>query len=139
MKNILILTFLVVFFWDVILRMYAFSDVPWKKQDFAKALVPYFERHSVIKAATFAGLACVPTQIAILSLVDFPTTMNQVPLFLLVAFFVSAASGVVMEKTKLPPGLAETYYKTLGRPRSTITDGYSGLVVELSLLALNML
>ena len=139
MKNILILTFLVTFFWDIILRIYAFSDVPWKKQDFVESVVPYFEKHSVTKAAIFAGLVGLFTQMVILSIIDFPTALSQVPLFLLVAFFVSGAVGYPIERLKLVPELSETYYKTLGRPRSTFTDAYSGLVVELSLLGLNML
>lgn len=138
MKNILILTFLVGALWDIILRKYAMTPVPWKKHDFAIATIPYFEKHSVIKAAVFAGLVSLVTQIIILGIVDFPTRLIDVPLFLLVAFIVSAAIGYPLEKLKAVPGLTETYYKTLGRPRATCTDGYSGLVVELSLLGLNM-
>lgn len=140
MKNILILTFLVGGLWDIILRKYAMTpDLPWKKQDFAVATIPYFKKHSIIKAAVFAGLVSLYTQIIILGIVDFPTRLIQVPLFLLVAFIVSAIVGFPIEQLKMVPGLTETYYKTLGRPRATLTDGYSGLVVELSLLGLNML
>ena len=139
MKNILILTFLVGGLWDIILRKYAMTPVPWKKQDFAIALIPYFEKHSIITAAVYAGLVCLFTQLIILGIVDFPTRLSQVPLFLLVAFIVSAAAGYPMEKFDWPPGMADSQYKILGRPRATFTDGYSGLVVELSLLGLNML
>jgi hypothetical protein len=141
-KEILVLTFLITAIWDMTLRIYALtpdSKIPWKKQDFATALIPYFEMHSALKAAVFAGLVGVATQALILMIVDFPVNLAQVPFFLLVAFLVSGVIGFPIEKYKMVPGLTETYYKTLGRPRSFFADGYSGLVVELSLLGLNML
>ena len=70
MKNILILTFLVGALWDIILRKYALTpDLPWKKQDFAVAFIPYFKRHSIIKAAVYAGLICLFTQSIILGII----------------------------------------------------------------------
>lgn len=135
--NTLLLTFLITAFWDIVLRYYPLTPRP----DFRVALDKYFEQHGVIEAAVIAGLVGFVTQIIILSLVNFPSKLmsKQTLIFLIVSFLVSGLIGFPLEKCRFIPTLTDTYYKDLGRPRSFFTDAYSGLVVQASLLALNML
>ena len=132
--NIPVLTFFVTALWDVILRIYAQSNIK-NKPDFVKALIPYFKYHSVIGAAVIAGLVGYFTQIVILQFVKFPKTFFDFK-FLLISFIISGLIGYPLDYFRIIPSLSDTYYKTLGRPRSFFTDGYSGLVVQLSLVFL---
>ena len=55
---------------------------------------------------------------------------------MITTFIVSALYGFVMKFSKLFPDLVETYYKNLGVVRSMYTDGVSGIIVQLTLLAI---
>jgi len=43
---------------------------------------------------------------------------------------------IIMDVSGLFPHLSNTYYKDLGRTRGMITDTYSGLIVQFTLLAI---
>jgi len=136
--NLLLYTFLVTGAWDIILRKYAESTTIQNKPDFVKVLVPYFKKKSVLEAAIIAGIIGFVTQFLILKIVKFPFSLKlkEVVIFLLISFLISGLIGFPLDKGRIIPLLSDTYYKGLGRPRSFFTDGYSGLVVQLSLLFL---
>jgi hypothetical protein len=86
-------------------------------------------------AALIAGFVGATTQVIILNLHKLPTTQRSFITFMIITFIVSALYGFVMKFSKLFPDLVETYYKNLGVARSMYTDGVSGLIVQLTLLA----
>jgi len=101
----------------------------------------YFDRHTALAAILLAGIAGFGAQAIILSLVDFPSGFRSSFKFFLVTFIISALFGLLMNdayvtSTKLFPIISNTYYRDLGKLRSMVTDGESGLIVNLTLLIL---
>jgi hypothetical protein len=101
-----------------------------------KYLQPYFKGQTLLGAALIAGFVGATTQVIILNLHKLPTTQRSFITFMIITFIVSALYGFVMKFSKLFPDLVETYYKNLGVARSMYTDGVSGLIVQLTLLAI---
>lgn len=130
-------TFVVTALYDVVLQLYSKGLIgdPFfiKDSDWLKSLQPYFEQHTPLAAALIAGFVGAVTQ----PVIGLFAPMNDVIRFLVVTFVVSGLIGFLMKATGLFPILDATYYKTLGPRRAFMTDAYSGLVVNLTLLALN--
>ena len=124
--NIYILTFIVTALCDVVLRYLSLNNL--LDYDFVRYLKPYFEQHTLLAAALIAGFVGAITQLAILQIVDFPS--SQPALFMAVTFVISALWGFLMKATKLFPHLDRTYYKGLGPLQGALHDGVSGLIVQ---------
>ena len=136
-EKILIYTFFITALWDIILRWVAeerFPELPkpfdLHTYDFVVALKPYFKYHTLLAAALIAGFVGALTQYFILLYTKPEPTLY----FAFVTFVISALIGYPMEKSGLFPILSKTYYKDLGRPKSFIADGISGLIVQSTLL-----
>jgi len=56
--------------------------------------------------------------------------------FMILSFIISALYGFIMKGSKLFPYLERHYYEPLGVLRSMYTDGFSGLIVQTTLLIL---
>jgi hypothetical protein len=124
--NIYILTFIVTALCDVVLRYLSLNNL--LDYDFVRYLKPYFEQHTLLAAALIAGFVGVTAQVAILQVMDFPS--SNPALFMLITFIISALWGFLMKATKLFPHLDSTYYKGLGPLRGALHDGVSGLIVQ---------
>ena len=130
-----ILTFVITALYDVVLQLLLRGKIPnifgVLQSDWLRSLIPYFQRHTPLAAALIAGFVGAVTQY-IIQLFARPGASIS---FLAVTFLFSGAFGFVMKGSGLFPILDATYYKTLGPVRAFFTDAYSGLVVNLTLLA----
>lgn len=139
---LIILTFIVTGLWDVVLRFMSlnYNKLPKYFQiDFVENLIPYFKHHTLLAAALIAGFVGATTQIIILSIMSFPKSIfNFVYIFkfMILTFIISALYGFIMKGSKLFPYLERYYYEPLGVLRSMYTDGFSGLIVQTTLLIL---
>tara|TARA_B100000902_G_scaffold65358_1_gene71877 strand:- start:252 stop:632 length:381 start_codon:yes stop_codon:yes gene_type:complete len=109
------------------------------QMDFVKDLIPYFKHHTLLAAALIAGFVGATTQVIILSIMSFPKSIfNFVYIFkfMILTFIISALYGFIMKGSKLFPYLERYYYEPLGVLRSMYTDGFSGLIVQTTLLIL---
>ena len=141
--KLLIITFIVTAFWDIILRLLSenYEILPKFVQEykFIKYLIPYFKKHTLLAAALIAGFIGATTQYIIINLYKFPTDFKDVAdisKFLLISFIISGLYGFIMKATKLFPYLDQTYYKNLGPINGAIHDGVSGVIVQISLLVI---
>lgn len=142
----LLLTFAITAVFDVVLQLAMRGHAPlvhWLvgDSDWYVSLRAYFETHTPLAAALLAGFVGFLAQAIILCFVDVPTSFKQVPTFLLVTFAVSALVGLFMNdasplSTGLFPIISETYYHDLGVYRAMLTDAYSGLIVNTTLLCI---
>jgi len=141
-KLIIILTFMVTALWDVVLRFMSlnYEKLPkYFQMDFIEYLIPYFEQHTILAAALIAGFVGATTQPIILSIMDFPKSILDIAYvskFMILSFIISALYGFIMKWSNLFPHLVTHYYDKLGVARSMYTDGFSGLVVQTTLLAI---
>ena len=139
---LIILTFIITGLWDVVLRFMSlnYNKLPkYFQMDFVKDLIPYFKHHTLLAAALIAGFVGATTQIIILSIMSFPKSIfNFVYIFkfMILSFIISALYGFIMKGSKLFPYLERYYYEPLGVLRSMYTDGFSGLIVQTTLLIL---
>ncbi len=139
---LIILTFIVTGLWDVVLRFMSlnYNKLPkYFQMDFVKDLIPYFKHHTLLAAALIAGFVGATTQVIILSIMSFPKSIfNFVYIFkfMILTFIISALYGFIMKGSKLFPYLERYYYEPLGVLRSMYTDGFSGLIVQTTLLIL---
>lgn len=139
---LIILSFIVTGLWDVVLRFMSlnYNKLPkYFQMDFVKDLIPYFKHHTLLAAALIAGFVGATTQIIILSIMSFPKSIfNFVYIFkfMILTFIISALYGFIMKGSKLFPYLERYYYEPLGVLRSMYTDGFSGLIVQTTLLIL---
>ena len=137
---LIILTFIVTGLWDVVLRFMSlnYNKLPKYFQiDFVKNLIPYFKHHTLLSAALIAGFVGATTQVIILSIMSFPTSIfniGYISKFMILSFIISALYGFIMKGSKLFPYLERYYYEPLGVIRSMYTDGFSGLIVQATLL-----
>ena len=141
--TLIILTFIVTGFWDIVLRIMAenYHKLPKFLQEFKfiKYLIPYFKQHTVLAAALIAGFIGATTQYIILSLYKFPVNLENTEYtlkFLLISFIISGLFGFIMKASHLFPYLAATYYKKLGSIKGALHDGVSGLIVQITLMLL---
>jgi len=141
-KLLIILTFVITGLWDVVLRFMSlnYNKLPkYFQMDFVENLIPYFKHHTLLAAALIAGFVGATTQIIILSIMSFPKSIfNFVYIFkfMILTFIISALYGFIMKGSKLFPYLERYYYEPLGVLRSMYTDGFSGLIVQTTLLIL---
>jgi len=139
---LIILTFIVTGLWDVVLRFMSlnYNKLPkYFQMDFVENLIPYFKHHTLLAAALIAGFVGATTQVIILSIMSFPKSIfNFVYIFkfMILTFIISALYGFIMKGSKLFPYLERYYYEPLGVLRSMYTDGFSGLIVQTTLLIL---
>ena len=150
-SEMVILTFVVTGLWDVVLRIMNenFDDLPdiiKQVLPFIKYLDPYFKKHTLLAAALIAAFVRATTQPIIYSITPFPKNLNNVNdvfIFLINSFIISALYGFIMKATKLFPILEETYYKKLeeegGVIRSMYHDGISGLIVQFTIFIILIL
>lgn len=141
-KLLIILTFVITGLWDVVLRFMSlnYNKLPkYFQMDFVENLIPYFKHHTLLAAALIAGFVGATTQVIILSIMSFPKSIfNFVYIFkfMILTFIISALYGFIMKGSKLFPYLERYYYEPLGVLRSMYTDGFSGLIVQITLLIL---
>jgi hypothetical protein len=134
----IIRTFLITALYDVVLQLYtAVPSLPdpigITKTDWFLSLPLYFEKHTPLAAALLAGFIGACTQMVILHIAPINTGILK---FLIATFVVSGLIGFAMKATGMFPILDATYYRTLGPTRAFFTDAYSGVVVNVTLLAL---
>ena len=153
-STLLLMTFAITAGYDAVLQM-AKHDVPILggtvkffvgRSDWYISLTKqgsYFDRHTPLAAVLLAGFVGAVAQLLILGLVGFPhsLTLERVMLFLATTFVVSALIGLLMNdespaSTGLFPIISETYYKDLGLTRAMLTDAYSGIIVNSTMLVL---
>lgn len=146
-ERILIYTFIVTALYDIILRFLSlnYSKLPkiFETMKFIKYLNPYFKKHTLLAAALIAGFVGFGAQILILYISPFPTINNldnktiiNILKFLLVTFVVSALYGFPMKASGLFPHLVDTYYKNTGVIGGMLYDGFSGIIVQSTMLFL---
>ena len=150
-SDLYILTFIVTGLWDVVLRIMTenWDNLPKIIKSilpFIEYLKPYFEKHTFLAAALIAAFVGATTQLIILNIMPFPTTIREISngknmfLFLTLSFIVSALYGFIMKFSKLFPILEKTYYKRLEENysvwRSMYHDGISGLIVQITIIVL---
>ena len=148
-SDLYILTFIATGLWDVVLRVMTenldkLPKVVKKILPFIEYLKPYFKRHTLLAAALIAAFVGATTQLIIVNIMAFPTTMREITnlkkmaLFMTLSFIVSALYGFIMKFSKLFPILETTYYKQLEENhsvwRSMYHDGISGLIVQFTLI-----
>ena len=150
-SDLYILTFIVTGLWDVVLRVMTenWENLPKIVKTvlpFIEYLKPYFKQHTLLAAALIAAFVGATTQLIILNIMPFPTTIREIKngknifLFLTLSFIVSALYGFIMKFSKLFPVLEKTYYKRLEENhsvwRSMYHDGISGLIVQITIIVL---
>jgi hypothetical protein len=142
---IIIITFIVTAVYDIILNVMSRYPQYFKfMSPFLISLQPYFKYHTWFGAAVIAGTVGALCQSIILYLRSFPTcarNVEDVSLFLIITFVISALFGVLMKTSRLFPILQKTMYRYLdggkyGIIPSLITDGLSGVIVNATLLSL---
>ena len=82
-SDLYILTFIVTGLWDVVLRIMAEN---WEKLPkiiktilpFIEYLKPYFKQHTLLAAALIAAFVGATTQLIILNIMPFPTTIREI-------------------------------------------------------------
>ena len=117
---LIILTFIVTGIWDIVLRFMSlnYNKLPKYFQiDFVKNLIPYFKHHTLLSAALIAGFVGATTQVIILSIMSFPTSIfniGYISKFMILSFIISALYGFIMKGSKLFPYLERYYYEPLG-------------------------
>lgn len=153
-SDLYILTFIVTGLWDVVLRIMTenWEGLPKIVKTilpFIEYLKPYFKQHTLLAAALIAAFVGATTQLIIINIIPFPTTIREIKngknmvLFLTLSFIVSALYGFIMKFSKLFPVLEKTYYKRLEENhsvwRSMYHDGISGLIVQITIIVLLMI
>ena len=145
--KLIIITFIITALWDVVLNYMSSNydklpSVVNNNMPFIKELEPYFQHHTILAAALIAGFVGATTQPIILSLISFPTSITNIKKvfhFLLISFIISALYGFLMKWSGLFPYLEKYYYNKLGNIRGMYHDGISGLIVQITLLALSQI
>ena len=140
-SKLLVLTFVVTALWDLVLQFLSksYKDLPKVLRfNFIKYLKEYFENHTVLGAASIAGVTGVLAQLIIISILKFPrkARCDEIINFLLLTFLVSGLFGFIMKLSQMYPYLVGTYYHKLGPFAAFYHDGVSGLLVQISLLVL---
>lgn len=143
-SELIIITFVVTALWDVLLRYMSlnFEKIPTiiqHRMPFIKDLKPYFQHHTLLAAALIAGFIGATAQPMILAFMQFPkknSSLSYIAKFMIISFIVSALYGFLMKWSKLFPYLQKHYYDKLGLVRSLYHDGISGLIVQVTLLAI---
>ena len=135
LSTIIIITFVATAIYDAILRL-----LVEKGQFQGLGLGEYYTDQTLLTVMLTAGIIGAVTQIPIYFIVkafpDFQYHIVKILLILLTTFIVSGLAGFVIKLTNLFPLLEETYYKTLGWKKAFLTDGLSGVIVNITLMML---
>ena len=144
--TLIVLTFLVTAAYDAVLQLAGNGYLPIVEKlvgdsDWYISLTKpggYFDQHTSLAAILLAGFVGACAQIIILKFSPFAPTFE----FLLTTFVVSALFGLLMNdaspfSTRYFPVISRTYYKDLGVKRAMVTDGFSGLVVNATILLIS--
>jgi hypothetical protein len=135
LPTIIIITFVATAIYDAILRL-----LVEKGQFQGLGLGEYYTDQTLLTVMLTAGIIGAVTQIPIYFIVkafpDFQYHIVKILLILLTTFIVSGLAGFVIKLTNLFPLLEETYYKTLGWKKAFLTDGLSGVIVNITLMML---
>ncbi len=135
LPTIIIITFVATAIYDAILRL-----LVQKGQFQGLGLGEYYTDQTLLTVMLTAGIIGAVTQIPIYFIVkafpDFQYHIVKILLILLTTFIVSGLAGFVIKLTNLFPLLEETYYKTLGWKKAFLTDGLSGVIVNITLMML---
>ena len=124
--------FVITALWDVVLRLCAEGRITVlgvHEWNWVRVLKPYFAKHTVLAAALIAGICGVSAY----SVIQLRNMGRLQPIWI---FTVSAAIGIVMQKSALFPILNQYYYNALPRHVTFLSDGFSGLVVYTTMLVL---
>lgn len=138
-RNVVV-AFCVTALWDVVLRLFAEKRIRLAgigEWTWVRTLQPYFEKHTVLGAALIAGFVGAVAYVVI-SAPAFIESLSM-PAYIAWVLVVSALLGVPMRYSGLFPHLKRHYYDPLGLAVSASTDAFSGLVVCVSMLALEQL
>jgi len=138
----IIVTFIITSLWDIILRYMSinYEQLPLiikRFIPFIKYLKPYFKIHTLLAAALIAGFVGAVSQSLILLIMpvsDALENINNIIIFFVITFIVSALYGFIIKASNLFPYLEKYYYNKLGIIRSMYHDGISGLIVQLTLI-----
>tara|TARA_B100001123_G_scaffold413538_1_gene512021 strand:- start:1060 stop:1485 length:426 start_codon:yes stop_codon:yes gene_type:complete len=132
--SIILTTAIITGLYDILLRYITENNL--LKWDFIIALQPYFKEKTLLEGFLIAAFVGLVSQWIILSLYRFPKNWQQVIIFMIITIIISGSIGILMDKSKLFPDLSATYYKKLGRTRSMITDAWSGVIVQVTVIFL---
>lgn len=135
LPTIIIITFVATAIYDAILRL-----LVQKGQFQGLGLGEYYTDQTLLTVMLTAGIIGALTQIPIYFVVkafpDFQYHIVKILLVLLTTFIISGLAGFIIKLTNLFPLLEETYYKTLGWKKAFLTDGLSGVIVNITLMML---
>jgi hypothetical protein len=135
LPTIIIITFVATAIYDAILRL-----LVQKGQLQGLGLGEYYTDQTLLTVMLTAGIIGALTQIPIYFVVkafpDFQYHIVKILLVLLTTFIISGLAGFIIKLTNLFPLLEETYYKTLGWKKAFLTDGLSGVIVNITLMML---
>lgn len=153
--EIIVLTFFVTGFYDVLLRYSSLNFDKLTKKiksflPFMKSLKNYFSHYSLLSAFLLAAFVGALTQSIILYTFSFPNSTNtsylEVILFFIWTFIVSALFGYIIKLSGLFPVLEKTYYRYLDKGyssflplRSLYHDGISGIIVQITVFSIVMM
>ena len=133
--KVIIITFIITAIYDVILREISLREL-FPSIKFIDSLKPYYESQTLLTVALVAGFVGAVTQIPIILTSKSICADFNILIFMSITFIISALAGFIMKWSKLFPCLDNTYYKSLGWKHAMITDGVSGLIVNMTLLAI---
>ena len=142
-SELIITTFFITGFWDIILRFMSenYDKLPrfMKDYKFIKRFIPYFNKHTLLAAALIAGFIGALTQYIILSLYSFPINIKDfkhIIIFLIITFIISGLFGFIMKASTLFPYLDKYYYDKMQSSDEFIENGVSGLIVQVTLIVI---
>ena len=130
--NAIVPVFVITALWDVVLRLMATGYLHMlgvERMRWVRVLRPYFARHTLLAAASIAGIVGAVTLPIIVATNPYP--QSQLRSLLWVAL-ISALVGQMMRYSGLFPHLKRYYYDTLGFAYSFTTDAFSGVVVAVT-------
>ncbi len=137
LSTLVIITFIVTAAYDIILRALSLGDL-FPAFSFIASLKKYYQDQTLLTVALAAGFIGAITQVLIYFVMKAfkveSLTLTNVILFLVATFIISALMGFPIRASKLFPDLDNTYYKTLGWKHAMLTDGVSGLIVNITIL-----
>ena len=108
----LVIIFIISFISDIMLRIVAPKYIP--------SLIPYFNNHSIIVAGTYAGLTIIMATIIMMIINKIiynkylPTTLNDIIIFLIIAFIIGWIIDIIIMKTNIFGDSLKPFYEAVG-------------------------